>query len=185
MILLRELEEKDAPLMLEWMHDPDIQKGFKKNMLGMSMDECVEFCVNSKISSVIHDGDCLHFAIVDDEDDEYLGTVSLKDVDLTNNNAEFAITLRKKAQGKGIAHLATDMVLHKAFFEYGLHRVYLSVLANNAAAIRLYERCGFILEGEFRGHIFSDGQYANWKWYGILKEEFCARETSLQNNDSL
>ena len=29
-ILIRELKEKDAPYMLEWMHDHDIQKCFRK-----------------------------------------------------------------------------------------------------------------------------------------------------------
>ena len=80
--------------------------------------------------------------------------------------------MRRKAQGKGIAYEATRLILKKAFFEYGLHRVYLSVYSNNKAAIKLYERCGFILEGEFREHFLMDGNYLNWKWYGILSDEF-------------
>ena len=32
LIFLRELKEKDAPLMLEWMHDDNVQKSFQKNM---------------------------------------------------------------------------------------------------------------------------------------------------------
>lgn len=28
--MLRKLEEKDAPFMLEWMHDEEINKGFQK-----------------------------------------------------------------------------------------------------------------------------------------------------------
>lgn len=43
MIKLRALEPKDAPYMLEWMHDPDIQKGFKRNMLDASMDDVITF----------------------------------------------------------------------------------------------------------------------------------------------
>ena len=37
MIVLRELKEKDAPLMLEWMHDADIQKCFKRRMADSSI----------------------------------------------------------------------------------------------------------------------------------------------------
>ena len=140
MIRLRELKEKDAVLMLEWMHDPDVQKG-------------------------------LHFAIVND-DDEYLGTVSLKEIDLVNKSVEYAITLRKKAQGLGYAYIATGQVLKKAFREYGLHRVYLSVYADNVKAIRLYERCGFSYEGEFREHLKVGNHFVNWKWYGILENEY-------------
>lgn len=171
MIFLRELKETDAPLMLEWMHDPDIQKGFKKDMLGASLEDAREFCVNSKVPDELSTGICLHFAIVD-ENDEYLGTISLKDVDLENKTAEYAITTRKKAHGKGIAYKATGLVLEKAFCKYKLHRVYLNVYADNLAAIKLYERSGFIFEGEFREHINVGGKYMNWKWYGILENEY-------------
>lgn len=173
MISLRELKEKDAPLMLEWMHDPEIQKGFKKNMMGASLDDAKNFCRKALTPEVLSEGISLHFAIVD-EDDEYLGTISLKDISLDNLSAEYAITLRQKAQGKGIAYKATGLVLKKAFEDYDLHRVYLNVLADNDAAIRLYERSGFTFEGEFRDHLFLNGSYHNWKWYSILSNEFKA-----------
>lgn len=171
MISLRELEEKDAPYMLEWMHDPDIQKCFKKNMMSASLEDTRIFCVKSKIPETVSQDDNLHFAIVD-ENDEYLGTISLKSIDLENKTAEYAITTRKKAQGHGVAQMATGLILKKAFFEYGLHRVYLNVFSNNEPAIKLYERCGFSFEGEFREHLNVGGIYMNWRWYGILKDEF-------------
>ena len=171
MIGLRELQKKDAQLMLEWMHDEDIQKCFKKNMLDISLFEAQNFCENSNIIPPRKSGESLHFAIVNEED-EYLGTVSLKDIDLENLSAEYAIVTRKKTHGKGVGARATVLVLEKAFNDLGLHRVYLNVLSNNIPAIRLYEKCGFKFEGEFREHIRQGGEYLNWKWYGILSSEF-------------
>ncbi len=180
MINLRKLTEKDAPLMLEWMHDPDIQKGFKKNMLDTTIKDAVDFCKSSIIPSRLNGGENLHFAIVNDND-EYLGTISLKNVDLDNNSAEYAITTRKSVQGHGVATKATKLILKKAFCEYGLHRVYLSVLADNEPAIKLYERCGFIYEGEFRQHLIIGEKYMNLKWYGMLKNEY--DETAFENGE--
>ena len=171
MISIREFKETDAPLMLEWMHDPGIQRCFKKNMMAVTLEEARKFCMVSRIPKVIKQGDSLHFAIVD-EDDEYLGTISLKEIDLENRSAEYAITTRKIAQGHGVARQATGLLLKKAFGEYRLHRVYLNVLANNEPAIRLYERCGFTFEGEFREHLSIGGKYMNWKWYGLLEDEY-------------
>ena len=171
MIILRELLEKDAELMLEWMHDIEIQKSFKKNMLAATLEDARNFCINSRIPDSISNGDNLHFAITD-ETDEYLGTISLKNIDMDSMTAEYAITTRKKANGKGIGFIATSLILKKAFYDYGLHRVYLCVLADNDSAINLYERCGFRFEGEFREHIKKDGHYLNWKWYGMLDNEF-------------
>lgn len=44
MTYLRPLKEKDAVLMLEWMHDEEIQKAFKKNMAGMTLADTTRFC---------------------------------------------------------------------------------------------------------------------------------------------
>ena len=171
MISLRELKIKDAPLMLEWMHDPVIQKSFKKDMLNTTLEQAEKFCETASIPQKISTGDSLHFAIVDDAD-EYLGTISLKDIDLENGNAEYAIITRTKAHGKGVAFKATGEILKKAFEEYGLHRVYLNVFADNIAAIKLYEKSGFVFEGEFRDHLIINGEYKNWKWYSVLASEF-------------
>ena len=172
MIELRELKDQDAPLMLEWMHDPEIQKGFKKKMLEASLVDALSFIRESKIASEIQTGLNMHFAIADKANDRYLGTVSLKNIDVENGTAEYAIVTRKEVHGTETASLATEMILKKAFLEMGLRRVYLSVYSNNLPAIRLYEKCGFVFEGEFRNHFIFNGEYVGWKWYGILKEEY-------------
>ncbi len=172
MIVLRELKAKDAPLMLEWMHDAEIQRSFKRRMADYTIDDVLAFIKKAAFPDAVSTGTDLHFAIVDQADDQYLGTVSLKNIDLENSNAEFAIVTRKTVHGKGIGHEATISVLKKAFNELGLQRVYLNVFSNNERAIRLYERCGFRPEGEFRNHFIIDGRYVGWKWYGMLKDEF-------------
>ena len=158
--------------MLEWMHDADIQKSFKRRMTDSTIEDVLAFIKKASSADTVSTGKDLHYAIADQADDQYLGTVSLKNIDLENGNAEFAIVTRKIAHGKGIGHQATILMLKKAFNEIGLQRVYLNVFSNNAAAIKLYERCGFRPEGEFRNHFLIDGQSVDWKWYGMLKDEF-------------
>lgn len=167
--MLRKLEKKDAAGMLEWMHDKEIQQNFRTNMLSRDYGDAFSFIENALVKP--ENGKDIHYAIVDDKD-EYLGTISLKNFDLRAGKAEYAICLRRKAQGKGIARTATNQLLKKAFEEFGLERVYLNVLADNEKAIHLYEKCGFRFEGEFRRHLFLDGEYKNLRWYGLLKEEY-------------
>lgn len=166
---LRRLEEKDAEGMLEWMRDSEIQKRFRFNACERDMKAVICFIQKANIQLV--DGEDIHYAIVD-ERDEYLGTISLKSVNLIDKNAEYAISLRRKAQGKGIAEEATREILRLAFTEYNLERVYLNVLSENARAIRLYERLGFTYEGEYRKHLFLRGEYKSLKWYSMLREEY-------------
>jgi len=49
------------------------------------------------------------------------------------------------------------------------------VLAENKKAIHLYEKCGFVYEGEFRKHLFLKGKFRTLKWYSILREEYILR----------
>lgn len=171
MIRLRELKEKDAPFMLEWMLDPETQKYFQRSFLSMSIADAEEFCNNNRISESVDDGESLHFAIVD-ANDEYLGTISLKRFDNRNKSAEYSICLRKEARGKGCAFFATNEILKRAFYTYGLHKVYLNVLSYNEKAINLYKRSGFIYEGTAREHVLINGKYESLDWYSILEEEY-------------
>lgn len=171
MIHLRELKIEDAPLMYEWMQDVDSRRWFVLDFKSFSLEDAKEFCKKNRMMKHLSDGVSIHYAIAGDND-EYLGTISLKNIDLKNMSAEYAISLRKVAQNHGIGKCATMLLLEKAFIEFRLHRVYLSVLANNESAITLYEKCGFKYEGEFRDHIYKDGKYISWKWYGLLNDEY-------------
>jgi len=174
---LRILKEKDADRMLEWMHDPDIQKSFRISMQDKTYEEVLCFIREAEIR--LEDGKSIHYAIAD-ENDEYLGTISLKAIDLCAKSAEYAITLRKCAQGKGIAAQATNEILKTAFEEFHLQRVYLNVFEDNQSAIRLYEKSGFHYEGTFRRHLYIRGEYKTLRWYSMLDDEYFAGKDTYE-----
>ena len=147
MITLRKLQLKDVPLMLEWMHDEEAKHIFQNNFAEIDDVAAKKFVENSFRE------DQQHFAIVDDQDDEYLGTISLKNIDLKNKNAEYAISTRKKARGTGANQKATE-----------------SLLSSNKRAISFYKKCGFIYEGKFKDHLFIDDRYQDLEWYAICKK---------------
>lgn len=171
MIKLRRLQEEDAENMLEWMHDPESQKGFQRDMRSMTLEDARNFCVEAGSEEYSRKNRDMHLAITD-ETDEYLGTISLKNINMEHHSAEMAISIRKKVRGKGAAKKAVGLLLRKSFCEMALHRVYLTVLSNNIVAIKFYEKCGFIYEGELRDHLFIKGNYNSWRIYGMLEEEY-------------
>lgn len=160
--MLRKLEQKDVPYMMEWMQDPGIICNFRANFGAMTEKDVIEFVNNSFTD------ENKNFAIVD-EHDEYMGTISLKHISDTDKNAEYAIVTRRKAHGTGMAYDATKEIIKYAFEELGLHRVYLNVLEENERANRFYEKAGFTYEGKFKDHLFLDNTYKNLNWYGICK----------------
>lgn len=162
--MLRRLEEKDAPFMLEWMQDSAVNCNFQCPFCEMTIDKVKAFIANS------FDEESQHFAITD-ENDEYLGTISLKNISQKNKNAEYAIVTRRKAQGTGVAMQATQELLQYAFEELDLHKVYLNVFEENIRAKKFYEKCGFFREGISREAVRINGKYENLVWYGIFREE--------------
>ena len=162
---LRHLQNKDVPGMLEWMHDPEINCFFRFNAAEMEKEDVERFVKQA------NSGDNnRHYAIAG-EKDEYLGTISLKNIDAKDKNAEYAVVLRNCAIGTGIAKFATRRILDIAFKELNLEKVYLNVYEGNARARRFYEKMGFQYEGCFKRHIWVREKFENLCWYAIFRED--------------
>lgn len=162
--MIRRLEPKDAEFMLEWMHDKEINRAFRYPFSQSTKESVLMFIKNS------YNENNRHFAVVN-EQDEYLGTVSLKNISRQNGSAEYAVVLRQKAQGTGVARKATEELIRYAFEELKLHKVYLNVLDINEKAKHFYQKCGFVYEGTAKDAIRLNGKYESLSWYGIINNK--------------
>ncbi len=162
---LRILEKKDIPLMLEWMHDEESLQYFRFDTVHMTEEKAAAFIENSQTE------ENRHYAVAGDAD-EYLGTISLKQIDRDSGSAEYAVVLRKCARGNGTAADAADALMRLAFGELGLNRIYLNVYRDNARAIRFYEKLGFVRFGETERIRDAAGEEKELIWYEFRKEDF-------------
>lgn len=151
-IKLRSLEIKDAPLMLEWMHDKEVTHYLKLDGDNATMESVVAFIKNASQNTEKN----LHYAIVD-ENDTYLGTISLKNIDKEKSEAELAIVLHRNSMGKGAATRSIQLLINIALVELKLNKIYLNVLQENKRAVKLYKKLGFeythTTELEFKGEL--------------------------------
>lgn len=163
---LRRLKKKDAPQMLEWMHDQDIAKNFSINFPEKTLEDCRYFIDKSEDSE-----DNLYLAIVSDRD-EYMGTVSLKHIDRQNGNAELGIAVRKSAMGKGYSQYAMTEILQIAFEKLGLENVYWCVSKNNVRACRFYDKCAFHQTTDIEDIVLNRYPARNdLIWYSVLRSD--------------
>lgn len=163
---LRALKQEDAEYMLEWMHDSDVVENLQANFADKTIDDCKTFIFNC------NDLENFHYAVTDDND-QYMGTVSLKHIH--NNKAEFAIVITKQAMGKGYANWAMQKILWIGFNTHKLKFIYWCVSNDNKRAIHFYDKhnyCRISVPDSLDVTGYSKEQIKTYIWYQVTKQEF-------------
>jgi RimJ/RimL family protein N-acetyltransferase len=114
-------------------------------------------------------GDTVSFVV--DLDGTAVGGASLFDFDSFARHAEAGISLVSSARGRGIGTAAISQLVEFGFVRRNLRRIHLQAIASNTAAIRAYEKAGFVIEGRQREHAWVRGAYEDIVRMGILRSE--------------
>ena len=175
--ILRRLKIEDSKEMYKWMQDKTITEGFVKNFSACSLYDCERFINNCIIDYSLQFPTNIHFAI-SDNNNNYAGTVSLKNIDYELKCAEFAIVLIKSAQGKGLAKTAFDDIVQFAFEQLDLRLVYFSCKKTNIVANKFYAKtCAQLIDihrlmkklgGEIKG--YSSDIASTLLWYEVANK---------------
>ncbi len=126
-------------------------------------------------------GSAVRWSIADPDDDRYLGTVNLFDLDgLDFRSAEVGYYLHPDARGRGVMSSALRLVLAHAFTAddeggLGLQRVSLGAAATNPSSQHVARACGFTERGlDRRCYNLPDGTVLDLVRFDLLREEFSA-----------
>jgi RimJ/RimL family protein N-acetyltransferase len=178
---LRELERPDLAAVNRWRNDPEVIRFLGANFIFIS-PEIDQRWYDSYLTARDR---TVRLAMEDSESNRVIGCVYLTDIHRVNRSAEFAILIGEKEYwGRGHGTEASRRVLAHAFDDLNLHRIYLSVLADNLRAIRLYEKLGFRQEGRQREAIYKEGAYRDVVLMAVLEQEYrrAVDETGIQRN---
>ena len=140
-IYIRPLKKEDALTSFRWRNNPDIWK-----FTGSKPDKIITPEIELKwIQKVLKEEDSKRFAICLKENNKYIGNIQLTNI--RNQTAEFHIFIgEQEFWGKGIGTKATKLILKYGFEKLNLKQIYLYVSPKNIAAIKSYEKCGFIFQ---------------------------------------
>jgi len=161
---LRVVEEHDLALIRQWINDPLVFNCIQPRTPLTDPEVREKFLKRPSEMKEIH------FLIYSDQ--KPVGVSSLKGIHLVNRRAEFSIFIGDSGhRGRGVGRWATVETLRFAFEQLNLRRVFLEVYDFNTAAIELYKKVGFTVEGVLRSHSFKNGSYRDLVVMGILKDE--------------
>lgn len=166
-VILRAIEEKDAPMLMEMINDPEIENAVVGYAYPVSLADQKQWIASLKNEKT------LRYAI--DADGEFAGTAFVSSLDLKNRTGNMNIKLMKSAQGKGIASRAMKLVIEYCFNELNLNCVTANVIQRNEASRKLWEKLGFKKDGILRQRVYKNGEYHNLIAYSMLRDEFDER----------
>lgn len=168
-IYLRELGRADLSQLNRWRNDPELISHLGNNFLFIAgaVDEVwYEDYLKNRDRT-------LRLSIIERGLDRYIGNVNLVSIHPINRSAEISIMLGdRESRGKGYGTLITRELVRHAFQDRGLHRLYCTVVKENKASIRMFEKAGFRHEGINRQAIFKNGAFHDMVTMAILAEEF-------------
>lgn len=105
----------------------------------------------------------------------WCGYVGLNPIDWRHNHAEFGIFIVPEFQKKNAGKRALTKLLHYAFTELGLHKVYSDVIDYKDSRLKFFIGLGFKAEGINRSHYFKGGIWRDSVQIGMLKNELRKR----------
>lgn len=167
-VILRAIEPKDLPYMLEMINDPDMER----MVIGWSFPTTAKQ-QEDWYNRVIGDQRNLRFAI--EFEGQFVGISTLVQIDWKSRKADHGIKLCNHApKGKGIGTDAVYATMKYAFEELQLNRLWGSILDYNIPSQKLYEKCGWVKEGCYRQSVFKNNEYHDEWPMAILREEYFA-----------
>lgn len=154
MVLLRKLKLEDACLLAKWFKNPEVIK-----YLGTSTRQGTTLAKEKKrCANHLADKFCRAFIIMDKG--RPVGIITLGSINKVNKNAKIFIAIGEtEHHGNGIGTEAVRKIVRLGFGRFKLHKIYLEVFADNAPAIRCYEKVGFEKEGILKDHACVKGKY--------------------------
>jgi ribosomal-protein-alanine N-acetyltransferase len=131
-----------------------------------------EFYIRKKIEEW-EERSAFNFGIWFKEDRNYIGHISVKNIDWVIPRGEIAYIISKEYEGKGIMTEALTAVIKFSFENLFMSRLFLRVMTSNNRSYELAERCGFSREGILRkDHKTYEGDLVDLYYYGMTKEDY-------------
>lgn len=113
---------------------------------------------------------------------ESIGLVELVDIHQIHRNAEFQIIISPEFQGQGFAKEAARLGIEYSFNVLNLNKIYLLVDVENAKAIHIYEKMGFIQEGLLKQEYYINGLYRDVIRMAVFKDSFINLDPESKSN---
>jgi RimJ/RimL family protein N-acetyltransferase len=176
-VTLAQLNESCAARILTWVQTPDVAEA-----LGLSHIPTMERTL-AWIEEARAREDIWAWAVC--WRDEHVGNVVFDQLDRKAGTARLSVFIGNYGdRSQGVGTTAIYRALMHAFCSEHLYKVWLTVHTENIAAIRVYRKLGFQVEGILRGAFLLNGRRLGALYMGLLASEFHEMRRASEANHS-
>lgn len=157
----------DAERLAEWSQDDEYMRMLDDDPVRPLTDDFFRGFGDPK------DSTSYYFHLRTLEEDKFIGFVVLHTIKWASRTSRLAIGIGHPGyRGKGYGADALRLIIRYAFAELNLNRIELTVMDYNTAAIKAYDRVGFVREGVMRQAVRREGRYADMLLYGLISQDW-------------
>ena len=173
---LRLVELSDCgPRYLSWLSDPEVNR-----YLETRWQPQTEESIRSFVAAMQADPWSYLFCIIDRQDGRHVGNVKLGPVSPRHLCADVSYFIGERScWGRGLASEAIGLATDFGFRFLDLNRVQAGVYGSNLGSVKALERNGFRAEGCWRRQLRSGQEWEDHLWFGLLREEWQARQAAV------
>jgi len=169
-LLLREYNLNDCQAVLDYQSNPDYLKYNPWDRRNLAdVQEFVQRFINWQNQ---HPRTKFQLAVTLKDKNKLIGSCGIRMRQVGSHQAEVGYEISPLYWGQGYATEAARRMLHYGFEVQGLHRIWASCLAENAASARVLKKLGMQQEGHLRENRWMKGRYWDTLLYSILATEW-------------
>jgi RimJ/RimL family protein N-acetyltransferase len=164
-VQLRSLDINDINEFYEWSCDREVTQ-FSLSAYSYPQSKSD---ISAWLSGINLSSKCVSLGVCCSETGKLIGYAGIASISALNRSGEYFILIGDKAYwGKGFGTEVTKIVTDYGFKTLGLHRIELTAYANNPAAIRAYEKAGYIHEGVKQQSGYRNGEFIDKVLMAVL-----------------
>ena len=151
-VVIRGRRTDDAQAITDVMNLPGVRYGTLRQPF-QSVEKTLKY-IESASPADIH--------VVADWNGKVIGSAGFhRQIGRKHHVATFGIGVHDDFTGRGVGAALLGTLIDTADRWHDIRRIELDVFVDNVAAIRLYERFGFVHEGTLRQNAYRDGEYVD------------------------
>lgn len=164
-LVLKPVSDKLRDYVFQGLSDHDVRYNMQLPTLDTKEKQDAWWQKFSKWRSI---GKAMQWCVFDKETDDYIGLLTIKEIEITVCRGEIGYSILKEHWRKGYGKEAAARVLQYAFEDVNLHTVFAMISPQNEGSQKIVKGIGMVQEAHFKDIHFFENEFYDLLQFSII-----------------